>query len=389
MTISPANRLAPIKDSVITRFVNLASKSENAVNLTHGEPSFPTPEHIIEASVKAMKQGFTHYGRFTGLTELRMAIADKLTHENQIPISGPDEVLIVSGTQEGMFIAAMAFLQPGDEALVLAPYYPAYVEETQIAGADPVEVPLSAANQYRVEVEDLERYVTPRTKMIWVNSPANPTGHVFSKKDLESVATIAEQHDLLVFTDEIYENLVYDGAEHVSIGSLPGMEDRVITTNGFSKTYAMTGWRIGYVAGDKQLIETMTKIHYYSVLCSNMIAQKAALAALTGPQRCVSEMIHEYDIRRRSVLRSLSEIDATSWVTPRGAFYVFPNISKCATDDESFAKRLLTDYSVATVPGSGFGRAGAGYLRISYAEFPLKVIEEGMARFRKAFTALS
>jgi aminotransferase len=388
MTISAADRLEPIKESAITRFVNLATKSQGAINLTHGDPSFPTPDHIIEASIKAMKEGFTHYGNFPGLTELREAIAEKLTRENGIPIDGPDEVLVVSGTQEGMFLAAMAFLQTGDEALVLAPYYPAYVEETQIAGAEPIEVPLSDDNHYRIETEQLERYVTPKTKMLWLNSPANPTGHVFSKRDLEAVATVAERNDLLVFTDEIYEKLVYDDVEHVSIGSLPGMEDRVITTNGFSKTYAMTGWRIGYVAGDKRLIAPMTRIHYYSVLCSSVIAQKAALAALTGPQGCVSEMVHEYDRRRSSVLRTLGEIDDMTWVPPRGAFYVFPNISKRTIDDESMAKTLLTEYSVAMVPGSGFGRAGAGHLRISYAEFPLKVVEEGMARFRKAFAPL-
>ena len=385
MTISAADRLGPIKASAITRFVILASKSQDAVNLTHGDPSFPTPDHIIDASIKAMKEGFTHYGPFPGLTELREAIAEKLRRENGVPIDGPDEVLVVSGTQEGMLLAAMAFLQPGDEALILAPYYPAYLEETQLAGAEPVEVPLSDDNNYRIEAGELERYVTPKTKMLWLNSPANPTGHVFSKRDLEAVATVAERNNLLVFADEIYEKLVYDGAEHVSIGSLPGMEERVITTNGFSKAYAMTGWRLGYVAGDKKLIDLMTKVHYYSVLSSSTIAQKAALAALTGPQGCVREMVREYEKRRATVLQALGEIDGVTWIPPKGAFYVFPNISKRTMDDESMAKKLLTEYSVAMVPGSGFGKAGAGHLRISYAEFPREVVEEGMTRFQKAF----
>jgi aminotransferase len=387
MTISAAGRLAPIKDSAITKFVNLATKSRGTVNLTHGDPSFPTPDHIIEASIKAMKEGFTHYSPVPGLVELRKVISEKLTRENRIPVDGPEEVLVVSGTQEGMFLAAMAFLQAGDEALVLAPFYPAYLEETQIAGAEPVEIPLSAANQYRIEIERLERYVTPRTKMLWLNSPANPTGHVLSKRDLEAVAMVAERNDLLVFTDEIYEKLVYDGAEHVSIGSLPGMEDRVITANGFSKTYAMTGWRLGYLAGDKKLIDQMSRIHYYTVLGASTIAQKAALAALTGPQTCVTEMVREYNRRRAAVVRVLGEISEVTFVPPKGAFYVFPNISNRNKDDDAMANTLLMQYGVGMVPGSGFGRAGAGHLRISYAEFPLKVVEEGMARFRKAFAS--
>ena len=387
MKASVSGRLGPVKDSAITRFVNLASKSKDAVHFEHGEPSFTTPDHIVEASIKAMKEGFTHYAPIPGLLELREAISEKLIRENGIPIDGPEEVLVVSGTQEGMFLTAMAFLQTGDEALVLAPYYPAYFEETQIAGAKPVEVPLSEDNRYRIETEHLERYITPRTRMLWLNSPANPTGHVFSKRDLEAVATVAERNDLLVFADEIYEKLVYDGAEHVSIGSLPGMEERVITVNGFSKSYAMTGWRIGYLAGDKRLVDQMSKLHYYTVLCSSTIAQKAAVAALTGPQDCVREMVHEYDRRRSAVLQALREIDEISYVPPTGAFYVFPNISKRTRDDEGMARTLLTEYSVATVPGSGFGRTAAGHLRISYSELPMKEISEGLARFRKAFAS--
>jgi len=387
MKASSLGRLGPVKESAIRRFIELASKSKDAIHFEHGEPSFTTPDHIIEASIKAMKEGFTHYGPTRGLPELREAIAEKLTMENAIPVDGPEEVLVVSGTQEAMFLAALAFLEPGDEALVLEPYYPAYFEETLIAGAKPVEVPLSEDSHYRIEAEHLERYVTPRTKMLWLNSPVNPTGHVFSKRDLEAMATVAQKDDLLVFADEIYEKLVYDGVEHVSIGSLPGMEDRVITANGFSKSYAMAGWRVGYVAADKRLVDQMSKLHYYTVLCSSTIAQKAAVAALTGPQDCVREMFHEYDRRRTAVLQALREIDEISYVPPTGAFYVFPNISKCTRDDEGMARTLLTEYSVATVPGSGFGRTAAGHLRISYSELPMKEISEGLARFRKAFAS--
>jgi aminotransferase len=382
MRTSVSGRLEPVKESAIRRFIELASRSKDAVHFEHGEPSFSTPEHIVEAATKAMEGGFTHYGPTAGLPELRKRISEKLADENGIPIDGPEEVLVVSGTQEAMFLAAMAFLQTGDEGLVLDPYYPAYFEQTLIAGAKPVAVPLSADSCYHIEAKHLERYVTPKTRMVWLNTPANPTGHVFSRTDLEEVAGVAERNDLLVFADEIYEKLVYDGAEHVSIGRLPGMEQRVITTNGFSKCYAMAGWRIGYVAADKKLIDQMNKLHYYAVLCSSTIAQKAALAALNGPQDCVREMVQEYDRRRLTVLDALRKIDGISYVPPKGAFYVFPNISTFSTNDETVAETLIREFSVATVPGSGFGTGGKGHLRLSYS-IPITEIEEGLDRFQK------
>ena len=296
---------------------------------------------------------------------------------------------MVSGTQEAMFLAALAFLGAGDEALILDPYYPAYFEETLIAGARPVTVPLSSANSYRIEAKHLEQFITPRTKMLWLSSPVNPTGHLFSKRDLEEVAAVAERNDLLVFADEIYEKLVYEDSEHVSIASLSGMNGRVITANGFSKSYAMTGWRVGYVAGDTELIGQMSKLHYYNVLCASTIAQKAALAALNGPQNCVREMLQEYDRRRRVVIEALTQIDGVTYVPPKGAFYVFPDVSKFNANDEVVAETLIRKFSVATVPGSGFGNAGAGHLRLSYS-VSMPEIKEGMNRLRKGleyFTA--
>jgi aminotransferase len=217
--------------------------------------------------------------------------------------------------------------------------------------------------------------------MLWLSSPVNPTGHVFSNRDLEAVAAVAERNDLLVFADEIYEKLVYEGTEHISIGSLPGMKERVITANGFSKSYAMTGWRVGYVAGDRKFIDQMSKLHYYTVLCASTIAQKAALAAINGPQDCVREMLHEYSKRRAVVLNALKKISGLSYVPPNGAFYVFPNISTFNKNDEVVAETLIRQYGVATVPGSGFGEAGAGHLRLSYS-VSMPEIEEGMSRLR-------
>ena len=377
-----SERLQSVKESAISRIIQLAAKSKDIVHFEHGEPDFSTPQHIVDAAQAAMMRGDTHYGPNPGLPELREAISQKLVKENRIPISGPEEVLVVSGTQEAMFLTALAFLGIGDEALVLDPYYPAYFEETLLAGAKPVPVPLSAENSYQIDAEHLEKFVTPKTKILWFSTPVNPTGHLFSRRDLEAIAAVAERNDLLVFADEIYEKLVYEGAEHMSIGSLPGMRERVITANGFSKSYAMTGWRVGYVAGNRRFVDQMSKLHYYTVLCSSTIAQRAALAAITGPQDCVRDMLQEYAKRRAIVLNALHEISGLSFVTPYGAFYVFPNISAFNTNDEAVAETLIKQYGVATVPGSGFGEAGRSHLRISYSA-SMPNIEEGMKRLRR------
>jgi len=228
----------------------------------------------------------------------------------------------------------------------------------------------------------LESKITNKTKMIWLCNPSNPTGHVFSRQDLEIIAEVAQRHNLIVFCDEIYEKIVYDGTRHVSIGSLPGMEDTTITVNGFSKAYAMTGWRIGYAVAGKKLSATLRKLHYYAVLCPNAISQKAAVAALTGSQDCVQEMVSEYKRRREFMLNELEKIESLSCTKPRGAFYVFPNFSSFEKSDEVFAANLLKKARVVTAPGSGFGKAGKGHLRISYS-VSYEQIEEGMRRIRK------
>lgn len=388
MKVSVSKRVEAVKGSAIRKLIELASKSKDVVHLEQGEPSFPTPEHIVDASIHAMRDGFTHYGPTPGLPELREAIAEKLRRENHLPINGPEEVLVVSGTQEAMFLAALAFLDAGDESLILEPYYPAYFEETLIAEAKPVTVPLSEKDNYQVETENLQRYVSSRTKMIWINSPANPTGHVFSKKDLEAVAEVAQRNNLLVFADEIYEKLVYDGVEHVSIGSLPEMENRVITANGFSKSYAMAGWRIGYVSACRELVDQMSKLHYYAVLCPSTVAQKAAFAALKGPQDCVEKMVKEYDRRRMIVVDALKNIEDLTFVLPRGAFYVFPNVSKVSGNDDNLAEILVKEFGVAMVPGSGFGKLGAGHIRISFSA-SMTELKKGMDRFQRGIQHLT
>ena len=250
-----------------------------------------------------------------------------------------------------------------------------------IAEAKPVTVPLDEDSNYGVEVQVLEEKITDKTKMIWMCNPCNPTGHVFSKQDLENIAEVAKRHDLIIFADEIYEKLIYDAAKHVSIGSLPGMEDRTITVNGFSKAYAMTGWRIGYIAAEKKLSATLRKLHYYAALCPNAISQKAAVAALTGPQDCVQEMLREYDRRRKLMVDELNLIESLRYMVPKGAFYVFPDFSAFEKSDEALALRLLKEAGVVTVPGSGFGPSGEGHLRISYS-ISYEQVKEGMKRIR-------
>jgi len=362
--------------------LELSVGMENLVHMEQGEPDFTTPNHILEAALDAMKEGYTHYTEINGTLELRKVIAEKLEKENEIDVDPQTEVTVTSGTQEAMFITALGFLNSGDEALILDPYYPAYFEDTLLAEAVPITVPYNEEENYRIEIEPLERKITKRTKMIWLCNPCNPTGYVFSKQDLEIIAEVAKKHNLLIFVDEIYEKLVYDGTRHISIGSFPGMENRTITVNGLSKAYAMTGWRIGYVAAEKELSTTLRKLHYYTTLCPNAISQKAALAALTGPQNCVKEMVMEYDKRRRMVIKELNKIKSLPYSIPKGAFYVFPNFSSFDKSDEAFASYLLKKARIVTVPGSGFGKAGEGHLRISYS-VSYDQVKEGMKRIRE------
>jgi aminotransferase len=362
--------------------IELSAGMKNVIHLEQGEPDFTTPEHILNAAIEAIRGGCTHYTAMDGTMELREAIAKKLEKDNDIDFDPQTEVTVTSGSQEAMLIAALGFLNRGDEALILDPYYPACYEDTLLAEAKPVPVPLDEKKGYSVETEALESKITEKTRMIWLCNPSNPTGHVFSKEDLEVIAEVAKRHDLIVFADEVYEKIVYDGVRHVSIGSLPGMEDRTVTVNGFSKAYAMTGWRIGYVAAEKKLSTTLRKLHYYATLCPNAISQKAAFAALTGSQGCVKEMVTEYNRRREVVLHELDRIASLFYTIPKGAFYVFPDFSSFEKSDEIFAAFLLKEAGVVTAPGSGFGKTGEGHLRISYS-ISHEQVKEGMDRIKK------
>ena len=383
MVPESARRLSSVKPSAIRRMIELSAGMENVIHLEQGEPDFVTPKHIVDAAAEAAEKGFTHYTEMDGTLELRQAIAEKAEKENGLDADPRTEVTVTSGSQEAMLVAAFGFLNLGDEALILDPYYPAYFEDTLLAEAVPVPVLLSEKRDYRIDAETLENQITKKTKMIWMCNPSNPTGHVFSRQDLETIAEVAKQHDLIVFADEIYEKIVYDGIEHISIGSLPSMKERTITVNGFSKAYAMTGWRIGYIVAEKKLSASLRKLHYYATLCPNAISQKAAFAALNGPQDCVQEMVAEYDRRRKHVLSVLDEVEGLSCTMPKGAFYVFPDFSSFEESDETLAQHLLKEASVATAPGSGFGKAGEGHLRISYS-VSYEQLRDGIERIKNA-----
>ena len=363
--------------------LELSAGMKNIIHLEQGEPDFITPKHIMDAAFEAARKGFTHYTEIDGTPELRQAIAEKAEKDNGLDADPRTEITVTSGSQEAMMISAFGFLNPGDEALILDPYYPAYFEDTLLAEAVPIPLALDENSDYGIDPEALENHVTKKTKMIWLCNPSNPTGHVFPRQDLETIAEVAKQHDLTVFADEIYEKIVYDGTEHVSIGSLPGMKDRTITVNGFSKAYAMTGWRIGYIIAEKKLSATLRNLHYYATLCPNAISQKAAYAALNGPQDCVQEMVTEYNRRRRYVLSELDKIKKLRCATPKGAFYVFPEFSSFEKSDEALAQYLLNEAKVATAPGSGFGKAGEGHLRISYS-VSYEQLKEGIERIKRS-----
>jgi aspartate/methionine/tyrosine aminotransferase len=367
--------------------LELSAQMKNVVHLEQGEPDFATPRHILDAAREAAEKGFTHYTDTNGILELRQAVAQKLARENGVDVDPRTEVTVTSGSQEAMLMTALGFLNPGDEALIIDPYYPAYFEDTLLAQAVPVSVPLGFGNKYKMEIDALESKMSKKTRMIWFCNPSNPTGYVFSRQDLEIIAEVATRHDLIVFVDEIYEKLIYDDAEHVSLASLPRMSDRTITVNGFSKAYAMTGWRIGYVAAHEDLSAVLRTVHYYATLCPSAVSQKAALAALTGPQDCVEKMLAEYRKRRELAIRDLSTLKALSYMVPRGAFYVFPDFSRYEQSDEKLALDILKQARVVTVPGSGFGKAGEGHLRISYST-SYGQVEEGMKRIRDYFVSL-
>lgn len=384
--------MAAFAGSGIRRVFDAAAALEREgttiAHLEIGRPDFDTPVHIKTAAIDALQRGRVHYTPNAGIPELREAIAEKLARDNGLPVDPERGVVVTVGAKESVFMCLYGLLDPGDEILVPTPIWPDYLDTTKVVGALPVEVPLRPERGYQLDAGDLEAAITPRTKALVVHSPHNPTGAVCDEAPLRAVAELAVRRDLLVVSDEIYEKLIYGGAEHVSIATLPGMFERTVTINGFSKTYSMTGWRLGYVAGPSALIVPLLKVHQCTTTCANSFAQWGGVAAYRGDQACVADMVREFDRRRRLVIESLRRMPGADFVEPRGAFYAFPDFRRLGLNDANLAEYLLREAHVATVPGSTFGRSSTGHLRISYAT-GYDILAQAMERMARAVGALA
>ena len=340
------------------------SKIPGSIDLTLGEPDFATPEHICRAAKEAMDEGFTHYTPTAGILELRQAISEKLRRQNRIVADPNGEVLVTVGAMEAVMLTMQTMINEGDEVLVPDPAFDSYVPNVLLAGAKPVLLPL-ADPDFRVDPSKVAKLVTEKTKMIVLNSPSNPMGSIIDADDQKSILDIAIKNNLIIMSDEVYEDMTYDGYHHHSIASLPEGLSRCVTIFSFSKVYAMTGWRVGYMVSPSEIISKMTKLHRNTVAHPTSIAQKAALAALTGPQDSVTEMVREFDRRRIFLLQALQGLNI-SCSRPKGAFYLFPSMCEFGDNSGAIAESLAKEGAV-TVPGSAFGACGEGHLRISYA----------------------
>ncbi|MBA3415670.1 MAG: pyridoxal phosphate-dependent aminotransferase [Chloroflexia bacterium] len=349
---------------VLVRAKALEATGVDVIHLEIGEPDFDTPANVVEAGCDALRGGWTHYGPAAGQPDLREAIAHYINRRGTAYT--PDQVVVTPGGKPVMFFVLMALLQEGDEAIYPDPGFPIYKSMIDFSGATAVPLPLREANDFRLDIEELARSITPRTRLLIVNSPANPTGGVLEKSDLEAIAQLAVEHDLVVLSDEIYAEILYEG-EHHSVAAFPGMQERTVILDGFSKTYAMTGWRLGYGLLPPELAGHVAKMMVNSVSCTASAVQRAGLEALTGPQAEVRAMVEAFRRRRTLMVEGLNAIPAVSCRMPKGAFYAFPNISATGLSSKAFADRLLEEFGVAALAGTSFGAHGEGYLRLSYA----------------------
>ena len=385
--IKPTERFKNVKPSGIRRFFSLAQKTPESINLSVGEPDFTPPEHALEGGLQAAKEGKTHYAPTNGIQELREALAQKAYREYGLSYDPDSEILITVGGTEAVFLALFSLVNPGEEVLISDPGFVCYEPGVFLAGGVPVRFPLFEKNEFRPSVDDVMSLITEKSRVMILNFPNNPTGAVLSYDEMASLAKIAVERDMIVISDEVYEKIVYDGVKHYCLATFPGMRERTLVVNSFSKTYAMTGLRVGYVYGPKELISSLWLAHQYAVACVDTLAQRIALAALKGPQDFVENMVQEFDRRRRLVYKRLNEIEGFRCLLPKGAFYVFPSIKDFGMSSEHFVEFLAKEAKVITVPGSAFGNYGEGYIRISYAA-AYKKLEEALNRIEKAVKKL-
>ena len=368
---------------VLVRAQALERQGKEVVHLQIGEPDFDTPRHIRQAAATALDEGWTHYSPSPGLMEFRQVIAEHVSKTRGIAVA-PEEVVVTPGGKPIMFFTMMALLDEGDEAIYPNPGFPIYESVIELLGARAVPLPLREERDFAFDVDEFERLVTPRTKLVIVNSPQNPTGGVLDKQTLDRVAEIARKQDFYILSDEIYSRIIYEG-EPLSLSSYPGLKERVVILDGFSKTYAMTGWRLGYGVMEPTLAKHVARLQTNSNSCTNSFVQRAGIVALRGPQDGVDEMVAEFRRRRDAVVAGLNKLPGVSCRMPKGAFYVFPNITKTGMKSQELADSLLNEAGVATLSGTAFGAYGEGYLRLSYAN-SLPNLEKALQKMHEFFT---
>ena len=377
--------ITEIQPSGIRRFFDAASTMSNVISLGVGEPDFDTPWHVREEGIYSLEKGRTFYTGNSGLLELREEIGRYLDRRFGLSYSA-DEILVTVGGSEAIDIGFRTMLDPGDEVILTEPCYVSYLPCVKLAGGVPVRLPLEEKDQFKLTKEKLLSAITDKTKILVLPFPNNPTGAILNREELQIIADIVKEHDLFVMSDEIYSELNYEGG-HVSIASIPGMRERTIVINGFSKSYAMTGWRLGYAAGPKEIMKQMLKIHQFVIMCAPTTSQYAAIEALRNGDEDVRRMRESYDERRRFLVNALNEMGLPCF-EPKGAFYVFPNISAYGMTSEEFARRLLEQERVAVVPGTAFGECGEGFLRISYA-YSIDNLKKALDKIEKFIDTLN
>ncbi len=375
-----AEKCAQIKPSGIRKFFDIVSEMKDAISLGVGEPDFDTPWHIRKEGIASLENGRTFYTSNAGMKELKMEICEYLKRKQNLTYDYGDEVLVTVGGSEAIDIAMRAMINPGEEVLIPQPSYVSYEPCAVLADAKPVIINLKAENEFRLTAQELRDAITDKTKLLVLPFPNNPTGAIMERKDLEAIAEIIIENDIFVLSDEIYGELTYKG-EHISIASLPGMQERTILINGFSKAYAMTGWRLGYACGPREIIAQMTKIHQFAIMCAPTTSQYAAIEALKNGDEDVKEMRNAYNERRQFLMNAFKEMGLECF-EPYGAFYVFPCIKEFGMTSEEFATRFLQEEKVAVVPGTAFGDSGEGFLRISYA-YSLDNLKIAMGRMER------
>jgi aminotransferase len=372
-----AQRVAGLKPSGIRKFFDIVATMKDVISLGIGEPDFTTPEPIIQAGIRSLQSGETHYTSNAGLLELRQAIAGRLENLYRIAYDPASELIVTVGVSEALYLAMTAILDQGDEVIIPTPCFVAYQAEVILAGGTPIELPTFAVDNFQVRPDALRAAITPRTKALLIGYPNNPTGAAGERSVMLEIAKIAEEYDLVVISDELYDRLVYE-TQHVCFPALPGMRKRTVLLGGFSKNYAMTGWRAGYAAAPADILRGLLRVHQYTIMSAPTMSQVAALEAINNGDDYVNQMRDEYDRRRKLIVSGLNELGLPTF-EPHGAFYAFPNIANSGMTDEEFAQKLLEEEKVAVVPGSAFGAGGAGFVRCSYATAYEK-IEEALHR---------